>query len=64
MDLLTIVKMRGEASIELVLNQDDEEVEPLRGRIDILTMQNRALLNADMKCPPHEVGQALANPSP
>ncbi|MCY7272237.1 MAG: type I restriction endonuclease subunit R, partial [Phormidesmis sp. CAN_BIN44] len=34
-------KMRGEASIELVLDQDDEEVEPLRGRIDILTVQNR-----------------------
>lgn len=34
-------KMRGEASIELVLNQDEEEIEPLRGRIDILTMQNR-----------------------
>ena len=23
-----------------------------------------ALLSAEMKCPPHEVGQALANPSP
>jgi len=23
-----------------------------------------ALLNADVKCPPHEVGQALPNPSP
>ena len=33
-------KMRGEASIELVL-EDDKAIEPLRGRIDILTMQNR-----------------------
>ena len=31
--------MRGEASIDLVL--DDETIEPLRGRIDVLTMQDR-----------------------
>jgi len=29
-----------------------------------LTRDRLALLNADMKCPPREVGQALPNPSP
>lgn len=32
-------KMRGEASVEIVI--DDDQVETLRGRIDVLVLQNR-----------------------
>ena len=34
-------KMRGESSVEIVLDDDDDEVEILRGRIDVLVLQNR-----------------------
>ncbi|MEC4819194.1 MAG: type I restriction endonuclease subunit R [Scytonema sp. PMC 1069.18] len=34
-------KMRGEASVEIVLDENDEDVETLRGRIDILVLQNQ-----------------------
>ncbi len=34
-------KMCAEASIQIVLDEDDDELETLRGRIDILVVQNR-----------------------
>lgn len=34
-------KMGAEASVEIVLDQDDEDVETLRGRTDVLVLQNR-----------------------
>lgn len=34
-------KMRGESSVEIVLDDDDDEVDILRGRIDVLVLQNR-----------------------
>jgi hypothetical protein len=34
-------KMRGEASIEIEIDAEDENTETLRGRIDVLTMQER-----------------------
>ncbi len=34
-------KMRAEASVELVVDENDEDVETLRGRTDALVLQNR-----------------------
>lgn len=34
-------KMRAEASVEIVVDEDDEDVETLRGRTDALVLQNR-----------------------
>lgn len=34
-------KMRGETSVEIVLDDNDLEVETLRGQIDVLVLQNR-----------------------
>ncbi|MGK7873003.1 MAG: type I restriction endonuclease subunit R [Xenococcaceae cyanobacterium] len=34
-------RIRGEASVEIVLDEEDEEVETLRGRIDVLVLQDR-----------------------
>ena len=34
-------KMRAEASVEIVVDEDDEDVETLRGRTDVLVLQNR-----------------------
>ena len=34
-------KMGAEASVEIVLDEDDEDVETLRGRTDVLVLQNR-----------------------
>jgi hypothetical protein len=53
-------KIRGEASVELVFDEEDDEVETLRGRIDALVLQNQfwvALLESKrtaisvMSCP-------------
>ena len=34
-------KMGAEASVEIVLDRDDEDIETLRGRTDVLVLQNR-----------------------
>jgi hypothetical protein len=34
-------KMRGEVSIKLEIDAEDDDTEPLRGRIDVLTLQKR-----------------------
>jgi hypothetical protein len=66
-------KMRGEASIELIFDEEDEEVETLRGRIDILVVQNQfwtALLEskrttiAVMAALPQTLAYMMANPNP
>jgi hypothetical protein len=66
-------KMRGEASIEVVFDEEDEEVETLRGRIDILVVQNQfwtALLEskrttiAVMAALPQTLAYMMANPNP
>lgn len=62
-------KMRGEASVEIVL---DEEVEVLRGRIDVLVVQNRlwvTLLESKrttisvMSAVPQTLAYMMASPS-
>ena len=65
-------KMRGEASVEIVLD-DDDEVETLRGRIDVLVLQNRfwvTLLESKrttisvMSALPQTLTYMMANPYP
>ncbi|MEQ9671255.1 MAG: type I restriction endonuclease subunit R [Coleofasciculus sp. G2-EDA-02] len=66
-------KMRGEASVEIVLDEDDEDAETLRGRIDVLVVQNRfwvALLESKrttisvMSALPQTLAYMMANPNP
>ncbi len=66
-------KMRGEASVEIVLDDDDDEVETLRGRIDVLVLQNRfwvTLLESKrttvsvMTALPQTLTYMMANPLP
>lgn len=66
-------KMRGEASIEIVFDEDDDEVETLRGRIDVLVLQNQfwvALLESKrttisvMSALPQTLAYMMANPQP
>ncbi len=66
-------KMRGEASMKIVLDEDDEDVETLRGRIDVLVVQNRfwvALLESKrttisvMSALPQTLAYMMANPNP
>jgi len=63
-------KMRGEASVEIVL---DDDVETLRGRIDVLVLQNRfwvTLLESKrttisvMSALPQTLTYMMANPAP
>ena len=64
--------MRGEASIEIVFNADEEE-ETLKGRIDILVLQNQfwvILLESKrttisvMSALPQTLAYMMANPQP
>lgn len=64
-------KMRGEASIEIVLDTEDKEIETLRGRIDILVVQNRFLVTlleskrtriSVMSAIPQTLAYMMANP--
>ena len=64
-------KIRGEASIEIVFDEDDDEVETLRGRIDVLVLQNQfwvALLESKrttisvMSALPQTLAYMMANP--
>jgi len=64
-------KMRGEASVEIVL--DDDDVETLRKRIDVLVLQNRfwvTLLESKrttisvMSALPQTLTYMMANPPP
>lgn len=64
-------KMRGEASVEIVLDEEDKEIETLRGRIDILVVQNRfwvTLLESKrttisvMSAIPQTLAYMMANP--
>ncbi len=66
-------KMRGEASVEIVLDDDDDEVETLRGRIDVLVLQHRfwvTLLESkrttisEMSALPQTLTYMMANPYP
>ncbi|MBD2775272.1 type I restriction endonuclease subunit R [Iningainema tapete] len=66
-------KIRGEASVELVFDEDDDEVETLRGRIDALVLQNQfwvALLESKrttisvMSALPQTLAYMMANPQP
>lgn len=66
-------KMRGEASIEIVFDEEDEELETLRGRIDVLVVQNQfwtALLEskrttiAVMTALPQTLAYMMASPNP
>jgi hypothetical protein len=64
-------KMRGEASVEIVLDENDKEVETLRGRIDVLVLQNQfwvALLESKrttisvLSALPQTLAYMMANP--
>lgn len=65
--------MRGEASVEIVLDEDDEDAEILRGRIDVLVVQNqfwvtlleskRTTISA-MSALPQTLAYMMANPHP
>nr|WP_275994546.1 type I restriction endonuclease subunit R [Argonema antarcticum] len=66
-------KMRGEASVEIVLDEDDEDAEIRRGRIDVLVVQNRfwvTLLESKrttisaMSALPQTLAYMMANPHP
>ncbi len=65
-------KIRGEASVEIVLDEDDADGEILRGRIDVLVVQNRfwvALLESKrttisaMSALPQTLAYMMANPN-
>ncbi|MDB9514986.1 type I restriction endonuclease subunit R [Kamptonema animale CS-326] len=65
-------KMRGEASVEIVLDEDEDEAENLRGRIDVLVVQNRfwvTLLESKrttisvMSAVPQTLAYMMANPN-
>ena len=65
--------MRGEASVEIVLDDDDDDVEALRGRIDVLVLQNHfwvTLLESKrttisvMSALPQTLTYMMANPYP
>ena len=66
-------KMRGEASVEIILDDDDDDVETLRGRIDVLVLQNHfwvTLLESKrttisvMSALPQTLTYMMANPYP
>jgi hypothetical protein len=65
-------KMQGEASVEIVFDEDDD-LETLRGRIDVLVLQNKfwvALLESKcttisvMSALPQALAYMMANPHP
>jgi hypothetical protein len=66
-------KIRSEASVEIVFDEEDDEVETLRGRIDVLVVQNKfwiALLESKrttisvMSALPQTLTYMMANPQP
>jgi hypothetical protein len=66
-------KMRGEASVTLVLDEEEDEVETLQGRIDVLVLQNQfwvTLLESKrttisvMAALPQTLAYMMANPHP
>jgi hypothetical protein len=42
-------KMMAEKSVQIVLDDEDDEVETLKGRIDVLVMQNQFWVQANFK---------------